>query len=231
MSDLPRRDFMAAAAGFAAATTAALVGTKPAEAGDPSFMNNVPDPSARGQGTADVQVRAGEVRGQGHRQQLRQGGDGRAVADLEGDRRRLDAARAGGHARAALARHGRRMGIRDRRARPDDGHRPARRSARRTTSSRATSGTSRAATATCWSAWATSLPLHPDLRQRLLLRVRHLQHHRLARAHAQGRCWPRTSACPSRPSTASRKTRSTSPAARCLPRSRRRRCRDGSSRR
>ena len=59
--------------------------------------------------------------------------------------------------------------------------------------------------------------LHPDLRQRLLLRVRHLQHHRLDRPHAQGRSWRKTSACPSRPSTASRRRRSTSPAARCRP--------------
>src|SRR5712671_4484494 len=44
MSDLPRRDFLAGAAAFAAATTAALVGNRRAEAGDPSFMNNVPDP-------------------------------------------------------------------------------------------------------------------------------------------------------------------------------------------
>jgi oxalate decarboxylase len=48
MSDLPRRDFMAAAA-FAAATTAALVGAKRAEAGDPTFMNNVPDPLLGGE--------------------------------------------------------------------------------------------------------------------------------------------------------------------------------------
>jgi len=44
MSSLPRRDFMAAAAGFTAAATAGLMGPKPAAAGDPSFMNNVPDP-------------------------------------------------------------------------------------------------------------------------------------------------------------------------------------------
>ncbi|MDB5937334.1 MAG: bicupin, oxalate decarboxylase family, partial [Massilia sp.] len=48
MSNLPRRDFMAAAAGITAATTAALMGTKSAEAGDPSFMNNVPDPLVAG---------------------------------------------------------------------------------------------------------------------------------------------------------------------------------------
>jgi oxalate decarboxylase len=44
MSDFHRRDFLTGAAAFAAATTAALVGNKRADAGDPSFMNNVPDP-------------------------------------------------------------------------------------------------------------------------------------------------------------------------------------------
>src|SRR5438874_870921 len=48
MSDLPRRDFLAGAAAFAAATTAALVGTRRVDAGDPSFMNNVPDPLLSG---------------------------------------------------------------------------------------------------------------------------------------------------------------------------------------
>ena len=48
MSDMLRRDFMAAAAAFAAVTTATLAGTKRAEAGDPSFMNNVPDPLLAG---------------------------------------------------------------------------------------------------------------------------------------------------------------------------------------
>ena len=110
MSDPQRRDFLAAAAGIASLAT--LGGTQPAEAGDPSFMNNVPDPLLVRQGAADLQVRAGEVGGQGHRQQLRQGGDRQAVADLQGDRRRLDAARAGRDARAALARHRRRVGVR-----------------------------------------------------------------------------------------------------------------------
>ena len=59
------------------------------------------------------------------------------------------------------------------------------------------------------------VPLHPDLRQRLLLGVRHLQHHRLDRPHPQGASWRRISACPSRPSTDFPRTRSTSPAGRC----------------
>ena len=48
MSEFQRRDFLAGAAAFAAATTAALVGTRQVEAGDPSFMNNVPDPLLAG---------------------------------------------------------------------------------------------------------------------------------------------------------------------------------------
>ena len=48
MSDFQRRDFLAGAAALAAATTATLLATKKAEAGDPSFMNNVPDPLLAG---------------------------------------------------------------------------------------------------------------------------------------------------------------------------------------
>jgi hypothetical protein len=44
MSNFHRRDSVTAAAAFAAATAATLVGTRQAEAGDPTFMNNVPDP-------------------------------------------------------------------------------------------------------------------------------------------------------------------------------------------
>jgi oxalate decarboxylase len=48
MSNVDRRDFLSGAAAFAAATTAALVGARRAAAGDPSFMNNVPDPLLTG---------------------------------------------------------------------------------------------------------------------------------------------------------------------------------------
>jgi oxalate decarboxylase len=44
MSNFHRRDFLTGAAAVAAGVTAGLVGTRRAEAGDPSFMNNVPDP-------------------------------------------------------------------------------------------------------------------------------------------------------------------------------------------
>jgi oxalate decarboxylase len=44
MPDFQRREFLAGAAALAAATAASLAGTRRVEAGDPSFMNNVPDP-------------------------------------------------------------------------------------------------------------------------------------------------------------------------------------------
>ena len=44
MSEFHRRDFVTGAAAFAAGMIAALVGARQAEAGDTSFMNNVPDP-------------------------------------------------------------------------------------------------------------------------------------------------------------------------------------------
>src|SRR3954468_10084076 len=48
MSDFQRREFLTGATAFAAGVTAALASTRRAEAGDPSFMNNVPDPLVSG---------------------------------------------------------------------------------------------------------------------------------------------------------------------------------------
>jgi len=50
MSDVPRRDFLtgAGAAALAVATSATLSATQTAQAGDSSFMNNVPDPLLSG---------------------------------------------------------------------------------------------------------------------------------------------------------------------------------------
>lgn len=45
MSDPERREFLVAAG---IASLAALGGAQPASAGDPSFMNNVPDPTLAG---------------------------------------------------------------------------------------------------------------------------------------------------------------------------------------
>lgn len=49
MTDFARRDFLAGAAAFAAGTTASLIRTSDAPAGDPSFSNNVPDPLLAGE--------------------------------------------------------------------------------------------------------------------------------------------------------------------------------------
>jgi oxalate decarboxylase len=48
MSNFQRRDFLSGAAAFAAGVTAALTASRRAEAGDPSFLNNVPDPLVSG---------------------------------------------------------------------------------------------------------------------------------------------------------------------------------------
>jgi oxalate decarboxylase len=48
MIEFQRREFLTAAGAFAAATTGMFVGTRRVEAGDPSFMNNVPDPLLAG---------------------------------------------------------------------------------------------------------------------------------------------------------------------------------------
>ena len=183
---MQRREFISTS-GIAAAAMAAMAGPKSAEAGDPSFMNNVPDPLLAGKELPTFKFELEKSRGQGHRRQLRQGGHGRAAADLQGDRRRLDEARAGRDARAALARHRRRVGLRHRGAGPHHRHRPAAAAPRRTTSR----------PGDIWYFPARprpharvpgrqALPLHPDLRQRLFLRVRHVQHHRLDRPHPQG---------------------------------------------
>src|SRR5712692_3733912 len=48
MSAIQRRDFLTGAAALAAATTATLLASRRVEAGDLSFMNNVPDPLLSG---------------------------------------------------------------------------------------------------------------------------------------------------------------------------------------
>src|SRR5437868_10247481 len=48
MSEFQRRDFLKGAAALAAGVIAGLIGARRAEAGDPSFMNNVPDPLVSG---------------------------------------------------------------------------------------------------------------------------------------------------------------------------------------
>src|SRR5207253_9480122 len=48
MSNFHRRDFLTGATAFAAGMAAAQFGAGTVEAGDPSFMNNVPDPLLSG---------------------------------------------------------------------------------------------------------------------------------------------------------------------------------------
>src|SRR5262249_55391253 len=48
MSEFQRRDFLKGTAAFAAGVTAALTATRRADGGDPSFVNNVPDPLVSG---------------------------------------------------------------------------------------------------------------------------------------------------------------------------------------
>jgi oxalate decarboxylase len=48
MSQFQRRDFLVNAAALAAAATATFAGAEGARGGDPSFMNNVPDPLLSG---------------------------------------------------------------------------------------------------------------------------------------------------------------------------------------
>jgi len=48
MTSVARRDFLAGAAAFATATTAALIDSRESQGGDSSFMNNVPDPQLAG---------------------------------------------------------------------------------------------------------------------------------------------------------------------------------------
>jgi hypothetical protein len=65
MSEVERRDVLIASVGLA---TAALAAASPAQAGDASFMNNVPRSAPVGRRAADIQIRPGEIRRQSHRQ-------------------------------------------------------------------------------------------------------------------------------------------------------------------
>ena len=123
MSKLQRREFLAAA-GLTAAAAAALASPRAAEAGDPSFMNNVPDPLLAGEELPTFKFELEKSEGKVDRRQRGQRGHGQAAADLQGDRRRFDDAGPGRHARAPLARHRGRVGVRGQGASPDDGPRP-----------------------------------------------------------------------------------------------------------
>ena len=155
MPQLQRREFLGAA-GLAAAASALLSGSNRAEAGDPSFMNNVPDPLLAGEELPTFKFALEKSRGKvignsfGKEATVEQLPISKGIAGVSmrlepGAMRELH-----WHATAAewaFVIEGRR---------PDHGHRPAGEFARPTISSRATSGTFPAATATCSNAWATS---------------------------------------------------------------------------
>ena len=183
MSDPHRREFLAAAA--AVTTLATLAGTNQAAAGDPSFMNNVPDPALVRQGTADLQVRAGESQGKvigdsfGKEATVAQLPISKGIAGVSmtlepGAMRELH-----WHATAAewaFVLEGR---VRTTVIDPQGARRDQRLRARRRLVLPARPRPHAAMPG------RRAVPLHPDLRQRLLLRVRHLQHHRLDRPRAK----------------------------------------------
>ena len=180
-----RRDFLTGAAAFAAAATAALVGTRRAEAGDPSFMNNVPDPLLSGKELPTfkfaLEKSKGKVIGNSYGKEatveqlpISKGIAGVSMRLEPGAMRELH-----WHATAAewafvIEGPG-----------PDDGHRPGGicrderlRAGRRVVLPARPRPHARMP-------GRRAVPLHPDLRQRLLLGVRHVQHHRLDRPHPQ----------------------------------------------
>ena len=184
MSDPQRREFLAASAAMASLAT--LAGAQPAVAGDPSFMNNVPDPALAGKELPTFKFALEKSKGKvignsyGKEATVKQLPISKGIAGVSmrlepGAMRELH-----WHATAAewaFVIEGRvRTTVIDPQGYaetndfdPGDvwyfprGHGHMLRMPRR-----------------------QALPLHPDLRQRLLLRVRHVQHHRLDRPHAQG---------------------------------------------
>ena len=124
MSDPQRREFLAASAAMASLAT--LAGAQPAVAGDPSFMNNVPDPALAGKDLPTFKFALEKSDGKVIGNSLRQGGHRHATADLQGNCRGFDAAGARRDARTALACHRGRMGVHRRGARSHYRRRPKR---------------------------------------------------------------------------------------------------------
>ncbi len=156
------------------------------EGGSTSFQNNVPDPVTSGKELPTFKFELEKSEGRVMGGQLRQGSDRRPVADLQGHRRRLDAHGAGRDARIALACDRRGVGLRHRG--PGAHHRH--RSAGLLGDQRLRARRHLVFSARPWprarDARRQALPFHPGVRQRVLLRVRHLQHFRLDRACAEG---------------------------------------------
>ena len=184
MTQFDRRGFLTGAAAIAAAT-ATMGGGRQAFGGDPSFMNNVPDPLLAGKELPTfkfaLEKSEGKVIGKSYGKEatveqlpISKGIAGVSMGLEPGAMRELHwhataaewAFVDKGRVRTTVIAPGRVRG--DERLRaggrvvlPARPRPHARMPGRR------------------------AVPLHPDLRQRLLLRVRHVQHHRLDRPHPQ----------------------------------------------
>ena len=185
MSGFQRREFIASTAALAATATAMLGRTSEAHGGDPSFMNNVPDPLLAGKELPTfkfaLEKSEGKVIGNSYGKEatveqlpISKGIAGVSMRLEPGAMRELH-----WHATAAE------WAFVDRGAGPHDGHRPAgeRRDERLRAGRRLVLPARPRPHARMPGRQA--VPLHPDLRQRLLLGVRHVQHHRLDRPHPQ----------------------------------------------
>ena len=123
MSDPQRREFLLAASLAALAT---LPGTQPAVAGDPSFMNNVPDPALSGKDLPTfkfaLEKSAGKVIGNSYGKEatVEQMPISKGIAGVS---MRIEP---GANAGVARARHRRRVGFRHRGARAHHGDRSRR---------------------------------------------------------------------------------------------------------
>ena len=154
MSKLQRREFLTAA-GLSAAAAASLASPRAAEAGDPSFMNNVPDPLLAGADLPtfkfELEKSAGKVDNGSEAREvtvkqlpISKGIAGVSMTLAPGTMRELH-----WHATAAEWAFVDKGRVRTTVLAPGG-------TRTRMTSSRGTCGTSRVATATCWSASATS---------------------------------------------------------------------------
>ena len=157
MTELERRDFLAAAA-LATAATASLVASQKAEAGDASFMNNVPDKLLSGDELPtfkfDLEKSAGKVIGNSYGKEatvaqlpISKGIAGVSMRIEPGAMRELH-----WHATAAEWAFVIEGGVRTTVIDPQGMPKP-------TTSSRATCGTFHAVMGTCCNVWATSPPI------------------------------------------------------------------------
>ena len=125
MFTFQRREFLTGAGALGAAAAATALGTPRALAGDPSFMNNVPDPLLSGKELPTFKFELEKSQGR-----VIDGSYGKEVTveqlpiskGIAGVSMKLQP---GCHARASLACHRGRVGVRGRGANPDDGHRPA----------------------------------------------------------------------------------------------------------